>query len=319
MSLGGLIGNFFGGSSSGNATDSRVDYPYMSASKLYKWSRDYMDKYPYDPAAPYTGKLSAEMTPTEQKAQTQLSSYMDTPTSSSLTAANKYNTAVLQGEYDPRTSPYYAAMKKQILKDAEEAGASVRHGAATTGTLHSDPRHVQERKLTENVSDQLATLLGNLYESERGRMTTAASQAPQIATAEAQIPLTKITAGTTLGSIPREVTQDDLNRQYAEYQRQVQGASVPYSTLNSLAGLSYSPYPQSYNSTDTGANMSGLIQAALPYIMNMFSGSNTGSATTGTTASGTPAYSLSTPSYYNDNSLTSLTSSPLYQNYAGLS
>lgn len=269
--LGAVGGGMLGASLFGKKkkTESRPDYPYMSAENLYKWATDYQKQYPYDPAKPYSGKLSAEMTPIENKSQEMLSNYMDMGTPESLTAANKYTTDVLSGGYDPRTSPYYQAMKKQILKDAEEGGAAVRHQAATSGMLHSDPRHIQERKYSENISDQLATLLGQQYENERSRMGQAAALAPSLSESMYSLPLKQITAGSTIGAIPREVEQQDLGRQYDEYLRQVQGASVPYQFLNNIMGQSYSPYAAQPYTQGQGqsAAIAQTLTSALPYLM----------------------------------------------------
>ena len=269
--IGNTIGGFFGGGDDKIAP--RPDYPYMSAEKLYNWSDNYMANNPYDPAKPYEGQLSAPMTGTENQAQNQLTSYMGTAAPSSLEGANKYTTDVLGGGYDPRTSPYYTSMKEQILKDSVEAGDSVRHNAARSGMLHSDPRHIQERKLTENVSGQLAQLLGGVYEAERGRMGQAAGMAPGIAGAMSKDALQKITAGSTIGAMPRQVEQEGLGREYSESMRQLAGAREPLNMLQGLSGKSYEPYnAQSYQpGQDAGGDMSGTLMKLLPLLLSMFS------------------------------------------------
>lgn len=247
----------------------RPDYPYLSAQNLYKWSTDYQQRYPYDPAKPYEGQLSAPSTTAENTAQTQLTQFQGMGTPSTLSAANKYNTDVLQGSYDPRQSPYYTAMKEQILRDAQEAGAAVRHNAASSGMLHSDPRHIQERKLTENVSSQLAQLLGGIYENERGRMGQAAALSPQLAQSQYDLPIKQIAAGTTYGAIPRETEQANLDRLLQEYLRQVQGAGVPLQVLGGLSGKSYGDYnAQPYTpGQQTGSDMAQTLVKLLPLIL----------------------------------------------------
>ena len=265
--IGNTIGGFFGGGDDKIAP--RPDYPYMSAEKLYNWSNDSLEKYPYEPAKPYGGQLSSPMTNNENMSQNMLSSFMQQPQASSLSSANKYNTDVLSGKYNPRDSEYYKDYKRGILKDAEEAGGAIRHNAARSGMLHSDPRHDQERKLNENVTNNLSTFLGQLYENERGRMGTAAGQAPGMAQMMQQLPLQQISAGSTVGAIPREVDQAGLDRDYGEFNRQTQGAGVPLQVMQGLSGKSYDPYnAQSYTpGQGQGEDMAGTLTKMLPYIM----------------------------------------------------
>ena len=268
LGVAGRYSGIFGDDPSGP----RTDYPYLAATDLYDWSSEQRKKYPYEPAKPYEGELSAPMTGIETGAQDLLQQYMGSGTPSSLTAANKYTTDVLQGAYDPTSSPYYIAMKKQMLKDAEQAGTAVRQSAATRGMLHSDPRRVEERKTSENFADQINTLLGSMFEAERGRMGQAAGMSPSLAGAMTNIPQQKITTGATVGAIPRQVEQSGLDRMLGEFKRQTAGAGEAYDVLGDLSGKTYSPFPQDYNTQSTGQDMSKLIMKMLPLLLNFIPG-----------------------------------------------
>lgn len=260
----------YGLGSKKKGVEPRPDYPYMAAENLYKWSTNYQKEHPYDPAAPYQGTLSAGLTDNESKAQQMLSQFQGAGTPQVLGQAAKYTSDVLGGEkFDPRSSDYYKNMKAQILQDAGEAGAAVRHNAASSGLLHSDPRHQQEADLTRKTSLDLATLLSQMYEQERTRMGQSAALAPSIAKYQQDLPLQQIMAGATYGAIPREVSQQNLDRQYGEYQRQVQGAGEPYRILENLSGKSYNPYPAQtfYPNQNQGADMAGTIMKLLPLLL----------------------------------------------------
>ena len=236
--LGALGGGFWGGDES----SPRSDYPYGSMQTLYGWANDYSEKNPYDPAAPYKGQLSAPMTGTERQGQNMLSSYLNMPESPTLGAAERYTTNVLSGKYDPRQSPYYKSMRSQIMRDANKIAAEKLHGFAQEGMLHSEPRAEGMREYWGDVQGDLGTLLGSMYETERGRMGEAASLAPTLTKTREDLPMGRIGAATAFGAIPREVQQADLDRQYQEYLRQEKGKAVPYEIFSNIMGQPYEPY-----------------------------------------------------------------------------
>lgn len=266
------------GGGGGQPIQPRPDYGYKSAGELYSWANDYKTKYPYDPAKPYSGELTAPRTETQDRGQGILNTYLDQPMyNDSFKAARDTTLGTLDGSYDPRTSPYYKSMKDQIMRDQKEASDAVMHRQAQTGMLHSDPTGIQMRKLAENTSGQLATLLGGLYENDRNRQMKAIPYATALGTLEDQIPLNRVQAAETLGAMPQQQEQSTLDRLYNEYLRQQSGAREPLNIYEGLTGRSFGEYaPQPYypsSGVQQYANSTGnMLGSLLPLIMSF--GSN---------------------------------------------
>ena len=81
--------------------------------------------------------------------------------------------------------------------------------------------------------------------------------------------LQKISAGSTIGAMPRQVEQEGLGRDYSESMRQLAGAREPLNILEGLSGKSYEPYSaQPYQpGQDAGGDMAGTLMKMLPYAM----------------------------------------------------
>jgi len=245
-----------GGGDSGGTIQPREDYPYKSAEDLYNWASKYRKDNPYDPAKPYEGTMTAPMTGTEGRVQSGMENIMQQPMQQPMLGqASQYTSDVLQGKYDPRTSPYYTAMKKQIMADATETKANLLHQSAVGGMLHSDPRRKAETDLAAETTRDLMSLLGGVYEKERDRMGQSVTQAAGLAELAEKLPLSRMTTGATIGAIPREWEQGGLDREYNEYLRQLQGAQYPYDILQGISGRSYEPYnAQPYHYGQSGGS-----------------------------------------------------------------
>ena len=263
---------FFGGGDE-DEVQPLPDYQGMSAGNLYDWASDYQDRYQYDPAKPYQGQMTAGLSGLQQQGIGSAEQYLGSQQPQSVEAAGKYATDVLGGKYDPRQSPYYTSMKSQILQDAQEAKAGIMHDSARAGMLHSDPHRDQERKLTEQTTRDLSSLIGSLYEAERGRMGEAAEMAPKIGLTQEQIPQSRIQTAMSTGAIPRQVEQQGLTAEMQEYLRQLQGAREPLNIFEGLSGKNFADFPaQPYVPGQQGAAASttSSISQLLPLLMQMF-------------------------------------------------
>jgi hypothetical protein len=175
-------------------------------------------------AQPYTGQFTA-------------------PISSGEQYATDWMRKALEGNYDPRTSDYYQGMRTQIYDDLDKAKTGVRQSAALGGMLASTPRIGQEATLERKALNDVSTLLGGMYETERNRLQQLA---PQYMTA---------------AGVERGIQQAELDKQYQEFIRQITALGIPLDTALKLINWS----PGSTSTTSGGSDMSGLgaIAAAL--------------------------------------------------------
>jgi uncharacterized protein (UPF0262 family) len=216
---------------------------------------DFVKKYlpNYTPGEAYSGPMSAEMTPLEQKGQSILGGYLDQAVDPSATAASKMLTSTLTGDYNPLSSPYYQAMKDEAIRNQEKAIDVLNRESAAGGDFFSSGRLRGVSDIATDTANKMATTMGTLYESERNRQISAAQAAPQVAKYLDDYALGKVSAASAYGSIPRLIKQAAYERNYNEFVRQqgqlenvakigssaITGAQVPTATTTTTTG--YAP------------------------------------------------------------------------------
>ncbi|MDD4924282.1 MAG: hypothetical protein PHF74_05555 [Dehalococcoidales bacterium] len=202
---------------------------------------DYLSKL----LAGYSGQLSAGFTETEKAALQAIGAYQP----SELYGAGKENIlATLRGDYNPITSPYYAAMRKSLLSEGEQAVTSAQQNANLYGGLSSTGMANVESKARAQTANDINTILGQLYETERGRQTNAAGQALQYE----QYPLTTAQTQLQAGGYERGVNQEALDRQHQEFIRQLTALGIPLEVIMNLISAPVSTEQKSTTSPSFG-------------------------------------------------------------------
>lgn len=84
---------------------------------------------------------------------------------------------VLQGGYDPMSSPYYEGIRQEADILTDEGVKQLMHGQQQRGTLASTPGMSAEAGLRAKMGASTLQELGKLYEGERGRMSQGVNQA----------------------------------------------------------------------------------------------------------------------------------------------
>lgn len=88
-----------------------------------------------------------------------------------------YIKKILSGSYDPMTSPYYKGIRQEAEMMTENAADILRQGQQLRGIAASTPGMRAEAELRTGMNAQTLQTLGQLYESERNRMSQAGQQA----------------------------------------------------------------------------------------------------------------------------------------------
>ena len=98
-------------------------------------------------------------------------------TGSTTDAYNKqygYLSDVLSGKYlDTASNPYYQASSKTLMNQYNDAVANSRNRSNQAGQYFSSAGQQAENNLASGLSDSLATLAGNVYNTERANQTSA--------------------------------------------------------------------------------------------------------------------------------------------------
>jgi hypothetical protein len=211
------------------------DWQLATGKQLSDWIQKYMDQ--YQPGAAYTGKLSAGMSSQEQTGQSLLDQFLAGKGIGDLFAQGKQQISdTLAGKYaDPNTSPFIQSMKQVSAQDLADAINASRRGSGARGKFFSTASGQEEGDLANRNLQNLNSIIGQFTQQERQNMLGAVPQATAMDQYENQtVPLSKIQAASTFGSLSRTLEQADLERQYNEFVRQRTEMSGPVSAAQSL-------------------------------------------------------------------------------------
>lgn len=113
-------------------------------------------------------------------------------------AANQYNTNVLSGQYLNEGNPY---MDRIWSDQADQVTNRLKSLYSGMGRYGSEP---MQNELAQSLGSLHSQLYGGAYEAERGRMTGAASMAPQLDQARYTAPQQMLMAGAYRDQAPMD-------------------------------------------------------------------------------------------------------------------
>ena len=129
----------------------------------------------------------------------------------------------LGGEfYDPRTSDFWKGFRETSAMEQEQGVSDIRRRGQLGGGLFSTGVAGEEVKYQAGKESERTMMLGSLYEKERERKTTAVNQALGYAGLEEQGAANRINVGATVGAIPREIQDRQLQAAYNQKIGQIQ-------------------------------------------------------------------------------------------------
>jgi hypothetical protein len=253
------------------------DWQTATGKQLSEWIQKYMDQ--YAPGEAYPGKLSAGMTSQEGTGLSLLDQFLGGAGIGDLFKAGKSQIAdTLAGKYaNPETSPFIKAMKDVSAQDLEDAINASRRGSGARGKFFSTASLGEEGDLTNRNLQNLNSIIGQFTQQERQNMLGAATTAQGMDQYENQtVPLSKIAASQTFGSLSRTLEQADLERQYTDYLRKRTEMATPINAAQNLYGTGGQyGYPNSQTKPIQSTNTFGDITNLLSK-MNWNSMSGTG-------------------------------------------
>lgn len=211
---------------------------------------DYVSKYlsQYQPGKAYGGQFSAGMTGAESTGLDQLNNFLAAPgLGEAFNVANQNVMDTAGGKYaDPNTSPFINSMVNLSRMNLQDSIDQSRRSAGSRGTYFTKSAIEGENRLRERANTGLDAVVGDFINQERGRSLTAANTALAFDKYKnMDIPLSKIDASQSYGSLPRMLEQADLERQYGDFFRQQGELSGVPQAANSLFGQN-TPYQPAY-------------------------------------------------------------------------
>lgn len=243
--------------------------------RIDQFMADYISKNGNRLGQAYSGDMSAPMTGFEHQGIEQfLSEYLGGGVSNQTSDVRSLLNNTINGGFDPGTSAYYQALRDATNQNRTLAVSNSNADFAKRGKFFSTAAMNKVGDINSQTSNALNLALAELGNQERNRSMNAVGPALGLEQYLTNIPLNKATAATTIGAIPRQLKQEELDRMYNDFKRQqtevgsvVNRGGVSNATINQGYPLQpmYEQSPQ--------PNLAAIGQTTaqlLPFLMKLF-------------------------------------------------
>lgn len=205
----------------------RAEESTKGGSWLMKFMKRWESNYPQLQVAGLTGLQRAD--------QGRLADYQSRGTEGYNLAMDQTR-KTLAGDYDPRTSDYYKGFRQEAEEVRGKSNEAIRRRAQAGGMLQSSPYANIEAQSNRELDSFMLRKLGEMYESERGRMDMAANRAGDLG----QQQFGNLLAGQGMAEMPRLIEQ---MRNAAVYEEQIKELLHAYTYQANIAMgmMGYSP------------------------------------------------------------------------------
>lgn len=251
-----------------------IDNRNPQRQQLDQFLSNFVSKYgsQYVPQQSYDQPLTAGMSSYEnQGLGTFLQKYLSAPdVSQNLGDVRSLLSKTINGGFDPGSSDYYQALRDASEYNRKGAIDQTNADLGGRGKFFSSEALQKYGDINAQTSIGLNNSMAALANRERDRSMAAVPQADALERYISGVPLQKATAATTIGALPRELEQKDLEAHYQDFLRkQKEGAGVFGFAGDVSNAQTTQGYPNPSLQKD-GSNQTGqMISQFLPYLMMM--------------------------------------------------
>lgn len=166
--------------------------------------------------------------------------------------SNEIRELVEGDKYDPlkNRGTYFEPYKKAIMDEYGEMSNLLDANLGAQGGFYSSERSNQQRKLGETTQNQLAQLLGGLYQNYQGQKLVGAGTLADMGVAEQNLKMQQVQASQQYGQLERLLEDQKLKEQYNEWLRQRSEYADLINTAKSL--YSGGAMPSSFGTAGAG-------------------------------------------------------------------
>lgn len=198
----------------------------------------------YQPGKAYTGDFTAPLGGIEKQGIDQfLNQYLNQGVSSNVTDVQKLLNQTVTGGFDPGTSAYYQALRDASAYNRKQALNQTNADLGSRNKFFSSEAVAKTGDINAQTANALNLALADLANKERDRSLSAVAPALNLEDYLSKIPLQKATAATTIGAIPRQLEQSDLEARYQDFKRQQEELK---GVVNAGSGVSNATITQGY-------------------------------------------------------------------------
>ena len=193
---------------------------------LSSWITKYLPG--FVPGQAYSGKFTAPMSTYEQQGLGFLQNYLNQPDQTPLLGqAQNEISKTLTGGYDPYTSDFYKSARSAAMLEQGDAQKSLDAQVGARGKYFSSEALNENQQLQTRTTNYLQNILGNLSQNERQNRLAVIPQALATNQAITSAPAGKAATAETLGALPRQIDQNDLEAQYQAFLNQRSEMALP--------------------------------------------------------------------------------------------
>lgn len=278
-----VAGSLFGKKKSGGETVPAQTllpgYQQQAGEQLGDYIKKFMAQYTPGKEFPEGFDVFGQPTQEESAGMTRLNQFLAQPELNALLSGAEQNVVdTLGGKFlNPAESPFIRSMVNLSKMNLDDLINQSRARAGARGTYFTKEAQAEEGRLAERTQNFLDKTVGEFIESERGRQLQSVPLALAIDQyRNLDVPLKKIEASQTFGSLPRLLQQAQLEAEYQDFQRKQGELGKVVGTAQDLFGTN-TPYIPSYTTpivqgNNTLGNILGMISK-----LNLNAMSGTGS------------------------------------------
>lgn len=211
---------------------------------------------------PYGGDLTAPLSKYEQTGLGNLESWlnMPSPTEDKLYGLGReeYEKTLGGDYYDPEQSQYWTAYNSALDRKLQEARDRLHATTSSRDQYFSSGRVAGEGELEEQAMLDRALVLADLMERERERRLGTVPAAMDFLRQGEGFQEGRVAAAEQYGALPRIIEQMGLDKEYAEFIRQMQELNIPIDVALTLATKQYP-----YSVQQTGGGLGNLLSTGL--------------------------------------------------------
>lgn len=211
--------------------DTRNDDQKAIDGAMSSWITQYLPN--FKPGESYTGNLSAPMSGFEGQGMNFLQQFLTSKSGENpnplLGLAGDELTKTFTGQYDPSTSPFYKATRDAAAVEQQTGQNKLNAQLGSRGKYFSSEALNQNQQLQTNTTNFLNQTLTGMAEKERQRRLDAVPMAESLDKSQTAASLAPVAAATTFGALPRQLEQEDYERQYQAWLNQRTEMAMPVS------------------------------------------------------------------------------------------
>lgn len=228
----------------------------------------------YQAGADYSGSLGDfNMSSAENAGQSKLMDLINGALPQSFTNGQNEYQSVLDGNYDPNDpTGVYQGFKKETLANQSDAQDALNRQLSVTGDTYSTNKARSTAQLNTNTTNALNSKLAELYQNYSNQRLGAAGGLINTGIQQEGLNQGRINLASTIGSLPRLLSDAKAKAQYSDFLRQQNEKSGVLNAANTLFNRDLNKTSTSTTTSPMEGVLPGLLKTGISAGIGAFTG-----------------------------------------------